>query len=265
MFKVFQRDKKSQNSVEGGSPQSRKGRRGVAEADSFVFMPGDSGDNYWGKIINDDSFPNSQRFANRRKTHIGLDSSSGHQGVNVVIRTHLNTSDNDEKILLNGQVPNRRYSGTLVKGYTGNFKKAGDGEPVIRDYASLLSAARERKDTQGRCAYDRLVRTPLQPADSRQKRMTLVADSQLRDDTGRCLIDVKGSNAHSSYDRDEVEQIEWTGWPSKQRRPASVACSHRYSGVEWAPSTSGQAQPADAINWELNLGGMWATLRANQF
>lgn len=269
MLKVFKREKKSQSSLEERSSSSKKGRKAVLDADSFVFMPGDTGggDLYWGEIINDDNFPISQRHDSRRKTHIGMDSSSGLQEVNLIIRTRSEVPEKDEKILLNGKVLNRRYSGTLV-----NAKKsAEDDGPVIRDYAFLLTG-RERmsQDLSGRCVYDRLIRAPLQPANSsshsQQRRMTIVADSQSRDDRERCSLkktDLKANNAPTKCAGDGRHLSipnEWTGKPKVQQRPASMQTvdSHNYSDLEWARSVVGSeyALPPDAISWELNLEGM---------
>lgn len=267
MMKVFKREKKSQSSVGEGSPRSRRGRKAVLDADSFVFMPGDSnGDLYWGEIINDDNFPSTQRQASRRKTV--MSSSSGLQEVNLIIRNRSELSEKDEKMLLNGNLFNRRYSGTLVKA-----KKAADDDgPVIRDYAFLLSS-RERmsQDLSGRYVYDRLIRAPLNPAKSsspsQQRRMTIVADSQSRDDRERCSLikntDLKAKNAPAKCARDgrllSVPDAR-TGMPTGHHRPASIQTvgSHNYSDLEWARSIGGSeyAFPADAISWELNIEGM---------
>ena len=288
MLKVFKREKKSQGSVEGGSSRSIKSRS-ILDADSFVFMPGDSGagDNYWGEIINDDIFRNSLSRDSRPKSDLGLDSCEGLQEVNLVIRTHIDASDKDEKIFINGNIFNRRYSET-----PGESRKPADADsPVLRDYAFLLST-KERNDIPGRYAYDRLIRAPLQSAGSlshsQQRRMTLVADSQSRDDQDRFYIqkDMKANNAPSKYARDGLstrsrddrekcfmkmdlkanngppkyardglrvpdEQICWSlGKP----RPASMYSGHSsYAGLEWDCS---KALPDNAVNWELNLEGM---------
>lgn len=258
MMKVFKREKKNQSSVEGSSSRSKKGRRSVLDRDSFVFMPGDSGAGgpYWGEIINDDSFPNSQRQDSRRKTLL-IDPDSGLQEVNLVIRTRLEASEKDDQILLNGKIF-RRHSETTLPEQPGEGKGADDDVPVLRDYAFLLSN-KEHQDIPRRYVYDRLIRAPLQSANplSQQKRMTLVADSRTREDLERYFMrkDLQANNASTKYAGDGWSVPDEHAERSMgKQRPASMYSSHSsYSGLEW---THSKAFPADAVSWELNLEGM---------
>ncbi len=162
MLKVFKREKKG---LQKDSSKSRRSERSVLDADSFIFMPGDTQSQYWGDILNDDNFPISQlRDNSRRKTHIGLVHDSGQsdgvQEVNLIISPDV--QEKDGNLVLNGKVFNRRLSGTLVKARK-STDEVEDG-PVIRDYAFLLTA-RERlsQELSGRYVYDRLIRSPMQP------------------------------------------------------------------------------------------------------
>lgn len=173
MLKVFKREKKGSKGLDKDASKARprRGQRNIQDAESFIFMPGDTQSQYWGEILNDDSFPISQlRDNSRRKTHIGLvqsgDSGSGGDGlqeVNVIISPEVEKKDGN--LVLNGMVFNRRLSGTLVKARK-STDEVEDG-PIIRDYAFLLTG-RERlsQELSGRYVYDRLVRSPLQPRHS---------------------------------------------------------------------------------------------------
>lgn len=167
MFKVFRREKKGQRGLDKNRPKAKRDNRSVLDADSFVFMApgGTESQYYW------ESFPFSQleEMESRRKTHIGLVQSQetkGLQDVNIIISPNL--QEKDGTLLLNGKVFDRRLSGTLVKA----SKSADEDEPVIRDYAFLLSA-RERLSQElsgnSRCVYDRLIRSPLQPRNAPQQ------------------------------------------------------------------------------------------------
>lgn len=264
MLKVFKR-KKSRGSLEESAPGSRKSRTSVLDAESFVFLPGDGGggsDVYWGEIINDESFPASQRRDARRRTQIGLDSDSGMQEVNLVIRTRSEVSEKDEKFLLNGKVYNRRYSGTLV-----NAKKGQDDDgPVIRDYAFLLT--NREQSSKDRYVYDRLIRAPLQPANSSQsqpKRLTIVTDGRSKGNKEKCSLRKTDLAAPSKPPVDATHlkvANHYTGRPDrpgKKGRPVSLqtAEGHNYSDLEWVGTIAGSeyAFPPDAISWELNLEG----------
>lgn len=178
MLKVFGRNK--ENKDRGHSDQGRKKkptkrtRRSVLDADSFVFLPGDHVSRYWGAILNneddDPNFPISQLAADysdirRRKTHIGLIHSeeSGVQEVNIIrprAKTHANSSSTEDKDMLrNAKLFNRRLSGTLVKAKK-STDEVEDGS-LIQDYAFRMSD-RERwsQDLSGRYVYDRLFCPP---------------------------------------------------------------------------------------------------------
>lgn len=162
---MFRRDKKGQKGLEKNPSRSKRDNRSVLDADSFIFMPGGTESQYWGEIMKDENFPFSHlgEMESRRKTHIGLVQSqetNGLQEVNLIISPDVQELEKDGNFILNGKVFNRRLSGTLVKAKSTDFM---DDEPVIRDYAFLLSA-RERlsQELSGRYVYDRLIRPPLQ-------------------------------------------------------------------------------------------------------
>ncbi len=164
MFKVFRREKKGQKGMDKNPPRSKRANKSVLDADSFIFVSGGTESQYWGELMNNENFPFSQlgdAVASRRKTHIGLvqsGESNGMQEVNLIISPDV--SEKDGNLVLNGKLFNRRLSGTLVKASKSDLM---DDEPVLRDYAFLLSA-RERlsQEFSGRyVTYDRLVRSPL--------------------------------------------------------------------------------------------------------
>jgi len=267
MLKAFKREKKGSGSFDEAVPGSRKSRN-VLEAESFVFLPGNAGgevggkEMYWGEIINDDSFPASQRRDARRRTHIGLNSSdNGVQEVNLFIRTRSDAADED-KCLLNGKVYNRRYSGTLV-----NAKKNVDDDgPVIRDYAFLLTNNNTSSDksSRDRYVYDRLIRTPLQPANSGQsqpRRLAIVTDSRSSNvgDKERCSLRKADLTELSRVPEDGPHlQVPSRVTGKLSGRPVSLQMNrHNYSDLEWVGTLerSEYALPPDAVSWELNLEG----------
>ncbi len=238
------------------------------DGESFVFLPGDAGvrgdrEMYWGEIINDESFPASQRRDARRRTHIGLESDKGMQEVNLVIRTRSEVTEKDEKILLNGKVYNRRYSGSLMNAKKGMEDE--DGGPVIRDYAFLLTNNNE-KAPRDRYMYDRLVRAPLQPNSSHSsqpRRMTIVTttDNQSEDDRERCSLRKTDLTAKLKGPVDSARlQVANQNTGKQQGRPFSLQTdAHNYSDLEWFGTIAGSeyAFPPDAVSWELRLEGEW--------
>ena len=170
MLKVFGRNKENKDRDRGSGKKTKRSRKSVLDADSFVFLPGDHVSRYWGALLNDDesNFPISQLAADysdirRRKTHIGLIHSdeSGMQEVNIIRpRAKTNAHLDEENVLRNGKLFNRRLSGTLVKARK-STDEVEDGS-VFHDYAFHMSD-RERwsQDLSGRYVYDRLFCPPV--------------------------------------------------------------------------------------------------------
>lgn len=288
MFKIFRREKKGQRGLDKNPSRPRRDNRSVLDADSFIFMPGGTESQYWGDMMNDENSPFSHHLGDmesRRKTHIGLVQSqetNGLQEVNLIISP--NVQEKDANLVLNGEVFNRRLSGTLVKARkSADFM---DDEPVIRDYAFLLSA-RERlsQELSSRYVYDRLVRSPLQPRKSTQPRKEQHLSPpqphwKYPDNTGKegrkspLLTDRR-----KKTDKDEVV-LRRTGPTSStplkdllRVNRGQLTCSVRetqdkrkslkrplsgrtvdsgYSNLEFSQSVTGSeyAMPFDAINWE---------------
>ena len=287
MLKVFKREKKA---PEKDSSKSRRSQRSVLDADSFIFMPGDTQSQYWGEILNDDNFPTSQlRDNSRRKTHIGLvqsGDSGGVQEVNLIISPDV--QEKDGNLVLNGKVFNRRLSGTLVKARK-STDEVEDG-PIIRDYAFLLTGRdRLSQELSGRYVYDRLVRSPLQPRHptvtvkqpsnspkpsfqwkypSEGRKSPLLTDQRKKDDKvdlgyvsgPRSSTPSKDRNFlrvdHGQYTcsvRDRLQQRE-REHKLQHKRPLSgqTVDSQAYSNLELSHSVMGSeyAMPTDALSWE---------------
>lgn len=215
MLKVFKREKKGPRVLDKKNSRLRGDNRSVLDAD-FIFMPGNTESQFWGEILNDENYPLSQLredTQDRRKTHIGMVSSDVMPSeVKVIISPSV--QEKDDNLILNGKLFNRRLSGTLVKARKSDLV---EDEPVIRDYAFLLSA-RERlsQEITGRYVYDRLVRPPLQTKDS-LKHSTKPAPMHARDpqatlspqwsypgDNTGARESPLAKDRRMSYDKDEV-------------------------------------------------------------
>lgn len=280
MLKVFKREKRPNNRQER---RPRRGKSSVLDADSFVFMPGDSGEQYWGDILNDENFPISQ-FAgedpgSRRKTHLGFvqsDDSTGLQEVNLII-SHSAVEKEKEDLLLNGKVFNRRLSGTLVKASTAT-DEVEDGA-VIRDYAFLLSTRDRLSQELSSCyVYDRLVRSPLHSVNTQSKELegkmkaSPLTERRRKISEKRDLLKslptssislqenlIRSNHGHLTCSvREERDR-------SVQIRPVHLSKqaldSQGYSNLDLLKSTthsaagSEYATPADAIKWEISVKG----------
>ena len=282
MFRVFKREKKSQRGLDKNHSRpktSKRDNRSVLDADSFIFMPGGAethGQFCW------ESFPFSQlqEVESRRKTHIGLVQSqetNGLQEVNLFLSPELQEKDGNLV-----KVFNRRLSGTLVKARK-SVDDLVEDEPVIRDYAFLLST-RERlsQELSGRYVYDRLVRPPLQPRNTPQqqkpsqqswkypagtdgKKSPLLTDHRKRGDKDEVVLrrtaprsstPVKDNsllkvnrgqltcNVRDTHDRRDHRSL---------KRPLSgLTVDSGYSNLEFSQSVLGSeyAMPFDAINWD---------------
>lgn len=283
MLRVFKREKKSQRGLDKNNSRpktSKRDNRSVLDADSFIFMPGGTESQLcW------ESFPFSQlqEVESRRKTHIGLVQSqetNGLQEVNLFLSPDL--QEKDGNLILNGKVFDRRLSGTLVKARK-SMDDLMEDEPVIRDYAFLLSA-RERlsQELSGRYVYDRLIRPPLQPRNTPQrkssqqqtwkypvgtdgKKSPLLTDHRkggdndevvLRKTAPRSSTPIKDSSllgvnrgqltcsVRDTHDRRDHRSL---------KRPVSgLTVDSGYSNLEFAQSVVGSeyAMPSDAINWD---------------
>ena len=278
MLKAFKREKIGREKSKSSSG-SKRGKKSVLDADSFVFMPGDGGGQYWGEILNDENFPVPQMGGrdSRRKTHIGFvdsDESNGIQEVNLIIRANTNNTDQekDDSTIMNGKVYNRRYSGTLVK--ANKCTDENDDGPVLRDYAFLLTA-RERKsqDLSGRYVYDRLIRSPLQPRHPppppppstkspsqwqypRERKNS--ADFKIMSTTEQDRVQPGPKCSTPTRLRsDDVLREDHGHLTCNVYKHESLKGTHNYSDLEPPRSVngSGYAMPADALNWELNLEG----------
>lgn len=284
MLKVFKREKKGHRGLDKARSRSN---RPVLDADSFIFMPGDSESQYWGKILNDENFTSVED--SRRKTHIGFvqsGESNGLQEVNLIISPSVQEKK-DEDFILNGKVFNRRLSGTLVKARK-STDEVEDG-PVIRDYAFLLTA-RERlsQELSDRYVYDRLIRPPMKPKPSNPpapaahqwqypregKKPPLLSDRRWNDKDEVVLRRTVPSKTSTPSKNDKLLRVDHSHFTCTVRdtqnkreadflrvgqRPLSGQTfdSQGYSNLELSHSIMGSeyAMPADAINWELNIEG----------
>lgn len=289
MLKVFGRNKENKDRGQGQGKKSKptkRSRRSVLDADSFVFLPGDHVSRYWGALLNDDddsNFPVSQLAADysemrRRKTHIGLIHSdeSGMQEVNIIrprAKTHANPAE--DNVLRNAKMFNRRLSGTLVKARK-STDEVEDGS-VIHDYAYRTSD-RERwsQDLSGRYVYDRLFcppvksSTPLKTSTPRQwkypgditngtyERLKEPEDSdkkmrnkpKLELPISKPAVCVTKDNRLSAC---EISDEDNRVFHVKRASSKNTLGSHGYCDLEEPTGkhySSEYCMPADAIDWE---------------
>ncbi len=148
---------------------TRSGRKTLLDADSFVFLPGEKVDLYWGAVLNDQNYPISDLAADystaraiftRRQTvsHLTQSEESGVQRVQV-LRPRANTQAAihipEDSRLKTGNVFSRRLSGTLVRGKKSIIEV--EDSSLLEDYAVDISD-RERwsQDLSGKYVYDRV-------------------------------------------------------------------------------------------------------------
>ena len=283
MMKVFKRGERKTSSTREVK-SSKRDRASLLDADSFIFMPGESGGQFWGEILNDENFPSSQLedISSRRKTHIGFVhsdeyDSNGVKGVNLIIRANL--PEKDDNLILNGKIFNRRLSGTLVKANK-STDEVEDG-PLIRDYAFVLSNKdRLSQDISGHtCVYDRLVRPPLKPSQpeweypTERKSSPLVShqrtmhekDAMFEKSGPRSSTPSKENDTASRGNQRHficIKDDDHSSRGGESLRPPSrhTLNSLGYSNLELmkARSIAGSeyAMPADAVNWEVELEGV---------
>ncbi len=152
---------------------TRSGRKTLLDADSFVFLPGDSEkvDLYWGAVLNDQNYPISDLAADystaraiftRRQTvhHLTQSEESGVQRVQV-LRPRANTQAilprfiPEDSRLKTGNVFSRRLSGTLVRGKK-SIVEVEDSSLLEECAVDLSDRERWSQDLSGKYVYDRV-------------------------------------------------------------------------------------------------------------
>lgn len=253
MLRAFGVHRNSKES--GGIDNSRKTRKSVLEADSFVFMPGEDG-TYWGDMVTSrhgegvpvpishfaEDYSARSQIRRRAKT-----TAHGGQSARSEARRKVMSSADDTLIFGNVKI-GRRLSGTLVKaGKTVTDEVEDSGGGIL-----LESDNRERwsPDLSGRYVYDRLLRVPTntqkQPRNGIQNKrereieketgQRKVVDPDERslvfqvrcDATGYCDL-VPLSEYNSSADTVDWEQVRVDTW--RGRRLQRCGCSTEGGGV----------------------------------
>ena len=245
------------------SGRGGRSRKSMLDADSFVFLPGEKVDLYWGAVLNDQNYPISDLAADystaravftRRQTvgssHLtrSEESSSGVQNVQV-LRPRANTNAiTASSSLKNGSVFSRRLSGTLVKGKkpTGTGTDEVEDGSLLVDYGLCLSD-RERwsQDLSGKYVYDRIY----------SPKHTSTPDNDQR---------VTQSHQHETPHRHSFlhsPPAEQAAPPAKRRSSKPVKkgdsrkntvseVSHSYFDLEPEVLNSEYDLPWDSVDWE---------------
>jgi len=158
--------KNDENKIKRSNP-ARSGRKSMLDADSFVFLPGEKVDLYWGAVLNDQNYPVSDLAADystaraiftRRQTtssnFFTRSDESSSQNVQVLRPRAQTNAIQEDSVLKTGSVFSRRLSGTLIRS-----KKTTD---IVEDESlvdhELFVSDRERwsQDLSGRYVYDRV-------------------------------------------------------------------------------------------------------------
>ena len=246
MLRAFGVHRNSKES--GGIDSSKKTRKSVLEADSFVFMPGEDG-TYWGDMVPSrhgegvpvpishfaEDYSARSQIRRRAKT-----TAHGGQSARSEARRKVMSSADDTLIFGNVKI-GRRLSGTLVKAGKTVTDEVEDSGGIL-----LESDNRERwsQDLSGRYVYDRLLRVPTntqkQPRNDIQNKrereieketgQRKVADPDERslvfqvrcDTTGYCDL-VPLSEYYSPADTVDWEQVRVDTW--RGRRLQRCGCS----------------------------------------
>lgn len=254
---------------------ARKNRRSMLDADSFVFLPGEKVDLYWGAVLNDQNYPISELAADystaravltRRQTvssNLTRSDESGTQNVQV-LRPRAKTNAYPENCLLKSGDPiSRRLSGTLVKSRK-STDEVQDGS-ILLDYGLCVSD-RERwsQDLSGRYVYDRLLFPPPPPKNPKHT-STPNNDKAVHSK----LVDKETHNRHSFVQ--SPPNLEFSP-PSKRRQPqspegknvfvrdwgkhrrpstkANSVASHSYFDLEPDRIGSEYDLPWDSVDWD---------------
>ncbi len=179
--KSKQTDEDHHLSVKRAKPARTRSRgannsgRSMLDADSFVFLPAEKMDLYWGAVLNDHNYPISDLAADystaravftRRQTvpHLTQSAESGVQSVQV-LRPRANTQATPESLstLKNGSIFNRRLSGTLVKGNKVTDEIQQDDSKLVDHALCVSDRERWSEDLSGRYVYDHVYTPTLGP------------------------------------------------------------------------------------------------------
>lgn len=248
---------------------TRKNRRSMLDADSFVFLPGEKVDLYWGAVLNDQNYPISALAADystaravmgRRQTissNLTRSDESGTQNVKVLRPRAQTNAFPENSLLKSGDPVSRRLSGTLVKCRM-STDEVGDGS-ILLDYGLCVSD-RERwsQDLSGRYVYDRLFYPPNQ---SGHPKHTSTPDNDKAVHSKQ--TNTETPNRHSFVQSPPVVEISP---PSKRRlaqsqdknvfvgRPTSAKANsmagHSYFELESNRMGSEYDLPWDSVDWE---------------
>lgn len=220
IFNVTKRPKKIQN--EGKRRGKGKSRKSVLDADSFVFLPGQEGEN-WGELVGSPRDP--------------LSTPAGDYGWQCEMRGRTKTVD--DNALRGGKLFSRRLSGTLVstKGRRSlnSLTEVEDGSIRVSTYLAVPESARRPRshDLSDRYVYDRLIRVP---------------NRSSRQSSNRSSQQIQGSNQ---------ELAQPSSSTPKQGRDVvfEIRCSSVTGGYcDIAPASEGSwhsyADPADSVDWD---------------
>ncbi len=227
--------------------------RSILDADSFVFLPAEKVDLYWGAVLNDQNYPISDLAADystaraiftRRQTvgHLTQSEESGLQAVQV-LRPRANTqASRPEGIssVKTGNLFSRRLSGTLVKGNKVTDEVQEDSKLV--DHALCVSD-RERwsEDLSGHCEYDHVYSPTHRP----NLTSTPVQDTPHRH-----------SFLHSPPTEQAASPVERR--PQKQGKTKSVSVvSHSYFDLEPGRLNSEYDLPWESVDWDRIKRRAW--------
>lgn len=257
-----------------GNP--KRDRRAMLDADSFVFLPGERVDLYWGAVLNDQNFPvsdlaadyNSSRPAMGRRvtvsSHLSRSDESGTQNVRVLRpRAKTNEFKPDEfpqnSLLVCEDSISRRLSGSLVRSRIKSTDEVEDGS-VLVDYGLCISE-RERwsQDLSGNDIYDRLI-YPFQVSNYSKHPSTPDNDNAQRRDTH--------SHKHHSFVQSPpaiATSPPLNQWPARSFKDKDVSrresersyglkadsiASHSYFDLESMELGSEYDLPWETVNWK---------------
>ena len=243
------------------SGRGGKSRKSMLDADSFVFLPGEKVDLYWGAVLNDQNYPISDLAADystaravftRRQTvgnsHLtrSEESSSGVQNVQV-LRPRANTNAiAASSSLKNGNVFSRRLSGTLVKGKKPPVTDEVEDGSLLVD-CGLCVSDRERwsQDLSGKYVYNRIYSPKRTSTPDNDRGVTQLHHHET-------------PHRHSFLHSPPAEQAA----PPAKRRPSKPIkrgdsrkntvseVSHSYFDLEPEVLNSEYDLPWDSVDWE---------------
>ena len=263
MISFFSKKSKQENndnhlSVKRANPaRSGRGRsrKSMLDADSFVFLPGEKVDLYWGAVLNDQNYPISDLAADystaravftRRQTvgsKLTRSEESGVQTVQVLRPRASTNAVSAGSSMKNGSVFSRRLSGTLVKGKKPT-DEVEDGSLV--DFGLCVSD-RERwsQDLSGKYVYDRIYSPKHTSTPDNDRAVTLPQNDET-------------PHRHSFLHSPPAKQVT----PPTKRRPSQPIkkgdsrkkkvseASHNYFDLEPMVLSSEYDLPWDSVDWE---------------